>query len=110
MQDRCVKMQDRQAAADTFEAKIKGYRARAFDSDLQVHLRIRHLEKQGICRDTAADPSLWVKEYSEKIQAYRARALGCSFRVSLNMRHLRKEGIWAEPDEHYQHLTKYTHN
>ena len=95
MQDRCVKMQDRQAAADTFEAKIKSYRARAFDSDLQLHLRIRHLKKQGIDRDTAADPSLlkeWLKVYYQKIQAYRARALGCSFRV-----HLRKEGIWAEP-------------
>ena len=85
MQDRCVKMQDRQAAADTFEAKIKSYRARAFDSDLQGHLRKRQADRQRTGRDPDVDPSIWVKKCAKKIKRYRARYFDSYLQVHLHL-------------------------
>ena len=85
MQGRCVKMQDRQAAADTFEAKIKSYRARAFDYDLQVHFRKRQAERQRTGRDPDVDPSLWVKKCAKKIKRYRARYFDSYLQVHVHL-------------------------
>ena len=85
MQGRCVKMQDRQAAADTFEAKIKSYRARAFDYDLQVHFRKRQAERQRTGRDPDVDPSLWVKKCAKKIKRYRAQYFDSYLQVHVHL-------------------------
>ena len=97
MQGRCVKIS---ATADTFEAKIQSYRARAFDYDLQVHFRKRQAERQRTGRDPDVD---WAKKCAKRIQRYRARYFDSYLRSNgdgddLPLYLKRNERILAEHD------------